>query len=68
MSALLITAPADDFLARCTACAKGYRAIGRDFSAATVTGFARDIEGGMPWHLYAHWLNEAEARLERLSA
>lgn len=54
---------ARDMIARCHTCADGYRAIDRHFSAATVTGFARDIEGGMPWQFYQHWMNEAEQRL-----
>ena len=59
---------AQEMILRCYECASGLRAIGRDFSAAMVEGFARDIEDGAPWQLYIHWLREAEERLEWLSA
>lgn len=60
-------AQAQEMILRCHECASGLRAIGRDFSAAMVEGFARDIEGGAPWQLYIHWLREAEERLEGFS-
>ena len=58
---------ARNMIARCHACADGYRAINRSFSATLVTGFARDIEGGQPWQLYTHFLAQNEERLGRLS-
>lgn len=42
---------------------RAYRALGRDVTAAQMEGFARDIEAGMPAHLYRHWLHQAEQRL-----
>lgn len=59
---------ARDMLSRCHTCAEGYRLIDQHFSASFVEGFARDIEAGTPWQFYRHFVSEAEARLERLSA
>lgn len=42
---------------------RAYRALGRNFTAGQMEGFARDIEAGLPAQLYYHWLHEAEQRL-----